>query len=347
METKRRGRRGRAAYGVRENQAIDHTKEIELHRTELFLEGEWNGYTTEKIEQLMNTRRSEYLVKVFSENFKEGEGYQFKVEATPSGKKIKQFGSVEPFTLEEAEVEEAEQAEETPPKRGRGSKQKKTTAKEPTSIETYAVVESTMSTLAPEDKLAMTGMQIADGIKTLLGIIEEEGDDEGLQEQLDLFTANLAAKSTSYIHALSILNKEEETIKSMKAQFEGALKSKRNSKEKLRKFIGMVMEHVGTRKVSTDLGSIFFTEKKGLNVYDSEQVPNEYKLVSIPVKIPCDMQEEIVKFIESKGGTTGTAKVTLDETKAIEDVWNGKTIPGASKDYKRTLTVKNKKEKEA
>lgn len=194
------------------------------------------------------------------------------------------------------------------------------------------------------DKSLVTGSGFE--LSTELRDIESrinEYDEEDYNLLISEYALALSEKAVSYLVADDFKKKQLEELKDFKKQIDLAIKSKQLECDNFRKFVKDVMTLSKTRRIETDLGSIFLSKKETLEIA-SKEVPEDYKIVNVSFDVPVQLVGSLADALKTQynieiGYDLSKAKVNK---KAVEEFIKNNEVTWAKMTDNISLGIRKK-----
>ena len=195
------------------------------------------------------------------------------------------------------------------------------------------------------DKSLVTGsgFELSQELREIENRINEYNE-EDYNVMINEYALALSEKAVSYLVADDFKKKQLGELKDFKKQLDLAIKSKQLECDNFRKFVKDVMTLSKTRKIETDLGSIFLSKKETLEIENEADVPEEFKYVTISFDVPYQLVESLFRGVRSQykiEGTYDLAKAKVDK-KAVEEFLKNNNVTWARTKENISLGIRKK-----
>ena len=184
------------------------------------------------------------------------------------------------------------------------------------------------------------GFELSEELRT----IEEKINDYNEEDYTTLITEYslaLAEKAVGYLIADDFKKKGIEDLKSFKKQLDISLKSKELESKNFRKFVKDIMVLSKTRKIETDLGSIYLSEQNSVEITKPEKVPDDLKIGTITIKAPITELDKLVKNLKDYEVKYERDKYSVND-KVVEKMIKEVNIDWASMKKDVSLGIRKK-----
>lgn len=157
------------------------------------------------------------------------------------------------------------------------------------------------ASIKKSDKSLVTGsgFELSTELRDIESRINEYSE-EDYNSLINEYALALSEKAVSYLVADDFKKKQLEELKDFKKQVDLAIKSKQLECDNFRKFVKDVMTLSKTRKIETDLGSIFLSKKETLEIEDDKEVPEDYKVVNISFDVPVQLVGSLADALKTQ-----------------------------------------------
>ena len=157
------------------------------------------------------------------------------------------------------------------------------------------------ASIKKSDKSLVTGsgFELSTELRDIESRINEYSE-EDYNLLINEYALALSEKAVSYLVADDFKKKQLEELKDFKKQIDLAIKSKQLECDNFRKFVKDVMTLSKTRKIETDLGSIFLSKKETLEIEDDKEVPEDYKVVNISFDVPVQLVGSLADALKTQ-----------------------------------------------
>lgn len=157
------------------------------------------------------------------------------------------------------------------------------------------------ASIKKSDKSLVTGsgFELSSELREIESRIDEYSE-EDYNSLINEYALALSEKAVSYLVADDFKKKQLEELKDFKKQIDLAIKSKQLECDNFRKFVKDVMTLSKTRKIETDLGSIFLSKKETLEIEDDKEVPEDYKVVNVSFDIPVQLVGSLADALKTQ-----------------------------------------------
>ena len=198
------------------------------------------------------------------------------------------------------------------------------------------------------DKSLVTGsgFELSSELREIESRIDEYSE-EDYNSLINEYALALSEKAVSYLVADDFKKKQLEELKDFKKQIDLAIKSKQLECDNFRKFVKDVMTLSKTRKIETDLGSIFLSKKETLEIEDDKEVPEDYKVVNVSFDIPVQLVGSLADALKTQykidiAYDLNKAKVNK---KAVEEFIKNNSVAWAKMTENVSLGIRKKRGK--
>lgn len=211
-------------------------------------------------------------------------------------------------------------------------------------VSDYDSWKTIKASIKKSDKSLVTGSGFE--LSTELRDIESrinEYDEEDYNLLISEYALALSEKAVSYLVADDFKKKQLEELKDFKKQIDLAIKSKQLECDNFRKFVKDVMTLSKTRRIETDLGSIFLSKKETLEIA-SKEVPEDYKVVNVSFDVPVQLVGSLADALKTQynivvGYDLSKAKVNK---KAVEEFIKNNEVTWAKMTDNISLGIRKK-----
>ena len=157
------------------------------------------------------------------------------------------------------------------------------------------------ASIKKSDKSLVTGsgFELSSELREIESRIDEYSE-EDYNSLINEYALALSEKAVSYLVADDFKKKQLEELKDFKKQVDLAIKSKQLECDNFRKFVKDVMTLSKTRKIETDLGSIFLSKKETLEIEDDKEVPEDYKVVNVSFDVPVQLVGSLADALKTQ-----------------------------------------------
>ena len=157
------------------------------------------------------------------------------------------------------------------------------------------------ASIKKSDKSLVTGsgFELSTELRDIESRINEYSE-EDYNSLINEYALALSEKAVSYLVADDFKKKQLEELKDFKKQVDLAIKSKQLECDNFRKFVKDVMTLSKTRKIETDLGSIFLSKKETLEIEDDKEVPEDYKVVNVSFDVPVQLVGSLADALKTQ-----------------------------------------------
>ena len=157
------------------------------------------------------------------------------------------------------------------------------------------------ASIKKSDKSLVTGsgFELSTELRDIESRINEYSE-EDYNSLINEYALALSEKAVSYLVADDFKKKQLEELKDFKKQIDLAIKSKQLECDNFRKFVKDVMTLSKTRKIETDLGSIFLSKKETLEIEDDKEVPEDYKVVNVSFDVPVQLVGSLADALKTQ-----------------------------------------------
>lgn len=157
------------------------------------------------------------------------------------------------------------------------------------------------ASIKKSDKSLVTGsgFELSTELRDIESRINEYSE-EDYNSLINEYALALSEKAVSYLVADDFKKKQLEELKDFKKQIDLAIKSKQLECDNFRKFVKDVMTLSKTRKIETDLGSIFLSKKETLEIEDDKEVPEDYKVVNVSFDVPIQLVGSLADALKTQ-----------------------------------------------
>lgn len=212
-------------------------------------------------------------------------------------------------------------------------------------VSDYDSWKTIKASIKKSDKSLVTGSGFE--LSTELRDIESRINDYSEEDYnllINEYALALSEKAVSYLVADDFKKKQLEELKDFKKQIDLAIKSKQLECDNFRKFVKDVMTLSKTRKIETDLGSIFLSKKETLEITDSKEIPEDYKIVNVSFDVPVQLVGSLADALKTQynieiGYDLSKAKVNK---KAVEEFIKNNEVTWAKMTDNISLGIRKK-----
>lgn len=188
-----------------------------------------------------------------------------------------------------------------------------------------------------------SGFELSAELRELESRINEFSE-EDYNFLINEYALALSEKAISYLIADNFKKKQLEELKDFKKQIDLAIKSKQLECDNFRKFIKDVMTLSKTRKIETDLGSMFLSKKETLEIKDDKEVPEDYKVVNVSFDVPVQLVGSLADALKTQykiyiAYDINKAKV---DKKAVEEFVKNNSVAWAKMTENVSLGIRKK-----
>ena len=157
------------------------------------------------------------------------------------------------------------------------------------------------ASIKKSDKSLVTGsgFELSTELRDIESRINEYSE-EDYNSLINEYALALSEKAVSYLVADDFKKKQLEELKDFKKQIDLAIKSKQLECDNFRKFVKDVMTLSKTRKIETDLGSIFLSKKETLEIEDDKEVPEDYKVINVSFDVPVQLVGSLADALKTQ-----------------------------------------------
>ena len=157
------------------------------------------------------------------------------------------------------------------------------------------------ASIKKSDKSLVTGsgFELSTELRDIESRINEYSE-EDYNSLINEYALALSEKAVSYLVADDFKKKQLEELKDFKKQVDLAIKSKQLECDNFRKFVKDVMTLSKTRKIETDLGSIFLSKKETLEIEDDKEVPEDYKVINVSFDVPVQLVGSLADALKTQ-----------------------------------------------
>lgn len=150
---------------------------------------------------------------------------------------------------------------------------------------------------ADQTLITGNGFELSEELRTIEEKIKDYKE-EDYKTLITEYSLALAEKAVGYLIADDFKKKGIEDLKSFKKQVDISLKAKQLESANFRKFVKDVMILSKTRKIETDLGSIYLSEQNSVEIDDIKKVPDEFKIGTITITAPITELDKVAKKLK-------------------------------------------------
>ena len=201
------------------------------------------------------------------------------------------------------------------------------------------------ASIKKSDKSLVTGsgFELSTELRDIESRINEYSE-EDYNSLINEYALALSEKAVSYLVADDFKKKQLEELKDFKKQIDLAIKSKQLECDNFRKFVKDVMTLSKTRKIETDLGSIFLSKKETLEIEDDKEVPEDYKVINVSFDVPVQLVGSLADALKTQykidiAYDLNKAKVSK---KAVEEFVKNNSVAWAKMTENVSLGIRKK-----